>query len=253
MRDPRAVLDSIPGFAGAELGTRLSGGPTNNSFRVEQDGKSFVLRLDKSEATRLGLDRKAELNVIQVVAEAGLGAHPIYWDVEAGVCIRPYVPGRAWTRDDLLREGRLERLATLLRTLHALPAAGNPFKPLDAAARYARQLGSAEAKRVFENAADAFTAINPPAPALCHNDLVCQNILEGDSLTLIDWEYAGMGDPFFDLAVVVQHHGLSEDLANRLLSSYLQRDIQESDRQPLAAQRRFYKLLLELWTLRVSM
>ena len=33
-----------------------------------------------------------------------------------------------------------------------------------------------------------------------HNDLLAANFMhDGDKVVIVDWEYAGMGDPFFDL------------------------------------------------------
>ena len=69
---------------------------------------------------------------------------------------------------------------------------------------------------------------------------------------LIDWEFAGTGDAFFDLAVVVQHHELKARLVEDFLGAYLDRSVTETDRQRLEAHREFYRLLLELWMLRVT-
>lgn len=252
MTDPRAVLGAIPGFADAGIVGRLSDGPTNDSYEVEQGGERFVLRLDRPEAARLGLDRHAEKEVCEAVSAAGLGDAPLRFDTEAGVCLRRFVSGRSWAPSDLQAPGNLDRLAGLLRRLHAVPPVGKDFKPLKAAGRYARQVGTAQAGNLFLEAATAYAQIEPATPALCHNDLVCENILEGDSLTLIDWEYAGIGDPFFDLAIVVQHHGLEEGLARKFLDAYLQREAGPVDRSRLERQCRFYGALLRLWDLRIS-
>ena len=251
MREPGAVLESIPGFAGARVAEQLSDGPTNNSYLVARDDGKYVLRLDKPEAARLGLDRHSEKEVIEVVAEAGLGQEPVYLDVSAGVYLRPFIPGRTWTKEDLEQAGNLERLAGLLRSLHALSPAGRIFEPLAAAARYAGQVGTAQANRAYAAAADACSRIEPFTPALCHNDLVCHNVLEGQGLTLIDWEYAGVGDPYFDLAVVVEHHGLEDGLARGFLAAYLGGEIQGEHWPRLQKQRRFYRQLLVLWKMRV--
>ena len=253
MSEFQAILASIPGFAGAEVVEQLADGPTNQSLRMEQGGRSFVLRVDKPEAARLGLNREAELKVIEAIANAGLGTLPVHFDADAGIYLRPYRPGRTWTRADLLDEDKLERLAALLRELHALPPAGSAFKPLLAAGRYARQLGSTEAGNLFGQVASAYALIEPGPPALCHNDLVCQNILEDEKLTLIDWEYAGMGDPYFDLAIVVQHHELEEHLPRHFLAAYLQHQPDEKDLERLAKHRLFYAALLNLWNLRVAL
>ena len=36
---------------------------------------------------------------------------------------------------------------------------------------------------------------------ICHNDPLCENFIKGsDRMYLVDWEYAGMNDPMWDLA-----------------------------------------------------
>lgn len=253
MKSPHDVLATIPGFAGAEIVSRLSGGPTNHSFEVEKGGERYVLRLDKPEAARLGLDRQGEKAVCAVIADAGLGDPAVYFDAEAGVYLRRFVPGRSWEPRDLENPDNLERLAALLSRIHALPPAGRAFKPLKAAGRYARQIGTREAGELFGRAATAYALVRPSTPALCHNDLVCQNVVEGEGLTLIDWEYAGIGDPFFDLAVVVQHHGLEEDLAQCFLHAYLDNEPVPEQLEQLQVQCRFYQSLLNLWYMRVNL
>jgi thiamine kinase-like enzyme len=90
--------------------------------------------------------------------------------------------------------------------------------------------------------------------ALCHNDLVCENVVlaQGQGMLLIDWEYAGIGDPYFDLAVVVRHHELGEALAEYFHEAYLQREATERETGRLSRQCAFYACLLELWNLRVG-
>jgi thiamine kinase-like enzyme len=77
-------------------------------------------------------------------------------------------------------------------------------------------------------------------------------LLQGHALLLIDWEYAGIGDPYFDLAVVVRHHDLDKELTEYFLAAYLQRPPQQHEIRHLAGQCAFYGCLLELWNLRVG-
>lgn len=252
MSDPSSVLASIPGFSEARVLERLEGGLTSRSYVVDLGGERFVLRLDTPEAGRLGLNRRAERDVCEALANAGLGPRPLHFDAARGVYLRPFLPGRAWSPEDLRREKNLERLAGLLRDVHALPAAGETFDPLGAAKRYAETLCTEAAEDLLTEAVAVHRRIEPGRGALCHNDLVARNVLEAETVVLIDWEFAGMGDPFFDLAVVVQHHGLSDRLAEGFLTAYLGRSPTITDRQRLQRQRDFYRLLLELWNLRVA-
>ena len=58
----------------------------------------------------------------------------------------------------------------------------------------------------------------------CHNDLLTANFLDdGGRLRLLDWEYAGMNDPHFDLANFASHHDLEPDAEVALLEAYGER------------------------------
>ena len=56
---------------------------------------------------------------------------------------------------------------------------------------------------------------------LGHNDLLNANFLFDDRLRIVDWEYAGMSDPFFDLANVSVNNGFSVDAEIALLRHYV--------------------------------
>ena len=56
---------------------------------------------------------------------------------------------------------------------------------------------------------------------LGHNDLLNANFLFDDRLRIVDWEYAGMSDPFFDLANVSVNNGFPVDAENTLLRHYV--------------------------------
>ena len=250
-RSVEQVLDAIPGFNNARVDSLLSDGPTNVSYLLQQAGMRYVLRLDKPEAAKLGLNRSNEKQVCQAVADAGLAPEPLYFDPAAGVYLRRYLPGRAWDVSDLASPDKRERLARLLRVLHGLPPIGAAFDPLAAARRYAAQLDIGPARAILRESEKLMQQITTDStdPALCHNDLVCHNVLEGKRLMLIDWEFAGAGDPFFDLAVVVRHHGLDLESAQGFLGAYLGRSASARETELLTLQCGFYQCLLELWEL----
>ena len=248
------ALDAIPGLSDARVEAQLSDGPTNASYLLEQAGAQYVLRLDKPGASKLQLNRSNEKQVCTAVADAGLAPEPLYFDPVAGIYLRRYLPGRSWVNSDLDNPGNLERLARLLRELHCLAPVGAAFRPRTAARRYAAQLGSEQSRSILRKAEKLMQQITAGSagPALCHNDLVCQNVLEGERLMLIDWEYAGVGDPFFDLAVVVAHHRLDEKSAHGFLNAYLERSASAGEIKHLELQCNFYACLLELWELRIA-
>jgi thiamine kinase-like enzyme len=54
----------------------------------------------------------------------------------------------------------------------------------------------------------------------CHNDLLNANFLDDGAIRIVDWEYAGMGDRFFDLANFSVNHEFGVEDDRRLVSAY---------------------------------
>jgi len=250
------ILHRLPGMQSARVVRLLADGPTNITCLIEADGQRQVLRLDKPEARALGLDRENERAVCDTIAAAGLTLAYTHCDVAGGVWLRPYVAGRCLDREALHDSAVLARLARLLQRLHRLPPVGRRFDPAAAARRYADQLGTPAAGRLADRVGRMQVAAEQgrdPA-ALCHNDLVAENILEtaDQRMLLIDWEYAAIGDPFFELAVVVRHHDLPDSLAEHFLAAYLDGAVTDQARERLVLQGDLYTCLLDLWQLRVG-
>jgi thiamine kinase len=57
-------------------------------------------------------------------------------------------------------------------------------------------------------------------PRLCHNDVHHLNVVRSDALRFIDWEYAGIGEAYFDLASVCVYHDYSLQQRSLLLNAY---------------------------------
>ena len=71
----------------------------------------------------------------------------------------------------------------------------------------------------------------------CHNDLLNANFLDdGERLRIVDWEYAGMGDRFFDLANFSINHELGSAQSEMLLEAYFG-EVREQDMQALGLMR----------------
>lgn len=263
----KQALILMPGLAADSVVRQLSDGPTNTSYLVRRGDELCVLRLDKPLAKELGLDRIAEHDIVETASLAGIGAEPLHFDADSGTSLRRYLPGRAWSETDLHDAAKLQLLAHRLRDLHALPPVGNTFEPGLAARRYARQLGTTEAQDYADKANLILADLHyePARECLCHNDLVAGNMVEIDvggvvrtgardrsGLMLIDWEYAGLGDPWFDLALVIEHHQLPDELQAGFVNAYLRREVRDTEMRRLTGWRRFYRALLSLWQLRLG-
>jgi len=250
---PAEVLAGIESFANATIVAELAGGPASDSYLVERGAQRFVLRIDNEVAAALGLERASEAKILEYVSQYGLGPTPEFIDPERGIVVTRYIEGRAWTDADLHDRDRIRKLAALLRTLHALKPVGPCFDLQVKIENYARIIDSAEGRELANDTQCRLRELQSSSATqcLCHNDLVCTNIVEGQGgegqgLTLIDWEYAAIGDPFFDLASVAEHHHFDQQESHRLLTAYFGRE-SAVDAERLIRYRVLYVNLTLLW------
>jgi len=70
----------------------------------------------------------------------------------------------------------------------------------------------------------ALAALPSVGPTLCHSDLHTLNLIDhGGSLVLLDWEYAHVSEPFWDLAGWGANNDFEEPIRHDLLAGYLGR------------------------------
>ena len=68
------LLEKVPQWKGLQpTATPLSGGITNQNFRVDVDNESFVLRVCSTSTDPLGINRDHEFACTKTVAELGIG------------------------------------------------------------------------------------------------------------------------------------------------------------------------------------
>lgn len=227
--DPRLekILESLWLGRGPVI-TPITSGITNENVRVDVDGETFVVRLPGADTELLGIDRHAELEATRTAAAAGVGPEVV--DFVEGCLVTRFVEGRPIPEDDLQRDDVLELVVRSVRAIHAAPPIPSAFPVFRIVERY-RNLAAERgvpipaaydrAHALAERIEGAFGA-NPMPEATCHNDLLNANFLrEGDHVWIVDYEYAGVGDPFFDLGNLSINNGLSAEAQETLLRLYV--------------------------------
>lgn len=227
--DPQldAVIAAVPEWRGHEPTiTPIEAGRTNRNYRVEVGSATFFLRLSHEDTALLGIDRVAEYEAALAAAASGVGPEVVAHLPEHGCLITAWVAGEPLAEGDMEQESVLADVARVVSTIHAgpaLPATFDAFRIVEAYRRVSAERGvpipqaygpaHAHAERIEAAFARA------PVPACpCHNDLLSDNFLRGtDGFWLVDYEYSGMGDPFFDLGNLSINNGLSEASQETLL------------------------------------
>ena len=226
-----AVLDRVPGWSGRpRTAEPLAGGITNRNYRVAVDGEVFVVRIPAQSGSLLGIDRPVEHAASRLAAAAGIGPDVIAFVEPEGVLVTRFIEGRPVRDHEVHEPAMLERIAQSLRRIHqagAIATSFSPFRVVEAYALTATRHGGrlpAAHERAQAIAVDIERALSPQAAVLCHNDLLNANFIDdGVSIRIVDWEYAGMGDRFFDFGNFAVNHQLTEDDEAWLLAAYFGR------------------------------
>ncbi|MFV8782346.1 phosphotransferase [Microbulbifer sp. SA54] len=230
----------------------LTGGLTNRSFLLQADGEKLVLRVNARNSRALDLDRAAEAEALLRASAQGLCAPLVYIDPEYRYLLTRYIDGAPL---DLRHPQALLQIAELLRQVHQLPPISARLDMADKAEHYWQ---SVDQRTPFFPALSQLHQLmqsllqrnsSPETHRLCHNDLLPDNLIVDNSgaLHAIDWEYAAIGDPFFDLATVAQGYRLDQHQQQVLLAAYLQRTVDAADQQKLAHWQQMYRYLSALW------
>jgi thiamine kinase-like enzyme len=227
-----ATLGRVPELAGRRLTlTTLSGGITNRNFLVEADGATvrWVVRLAGNDTHLLGISREVELAATTSAAGVGVGPEVTAFIRPEGYLVTRFIEGSPVSDEAVHRPETIRRVADSIRRFHEGPAIPGLFIPLRIVEAY-RALALArgvaipveyELARAVGRRIELAFLTNPLDLRPCHNDLLNANFIDdGSRIRIVDWEYAGMGDPFFDLGNFSINHGLAPEEDRVLLEAY---------------------------------
>jgi aminoglycoside phosphotransferase (APT) family kinase protein len=230
--DPQlnTAIGAVPEWAGRRIVTTpITEGLTNRNFRVDVDDEVFVVRLAGVDTHLLGIDRDSEHAAGRAAAAAGVGPEIFKYLPHLGCLITRFVQGASVPTQDLERQEILASVVGSIRAFHACPPIPSSFPVFRICESYARLAAGRgvtvpiEWDEAHATGARIESAMNhaPMIPVPCHNDLLNANfLLDGAHTWIVDYEYAGMGDPFFDLGNLSINNELTEHAQDALLHLY---------------------------------
>jgi len=247
------VVDRIWPGRKAEVSV-LGGGITNHNLKVELDGGDiFVLRISGSQTGLLGIDRQVEYEASLAAAAVGVGPEVVAFVEPEGYLVTRFIEGEIVPLERMREPDAIRRVAAALRPVHSgppLPRRFDAFRVVEEYRSTAFAHGApvpAEYVRARQIARAIERARAPIPERPCHNDLLNANFIDdGSRIRIVDWEYAGMGDIFFDLANFAVNHELDEDGRAELLAAYFD-EVRRADVRALEMMR-FMSLFREaMW------
>ena len=206
----------------AAIVKRLEGGMTNYTYVVETRGKRYTYRVPGKYKKKF-VDRVEEWDNIQEVNKLSLNNATSYVEVISGEKLAEYVEGTILSETDVVSYNDMSVKA--LKQIHNSNLRFkdyNAFGRLADYERYCREMGFTHPKEYIElrGKLDQMRQAHAEVPMVpCHCDYQPTNlVVSGDKLYVLDWEFAGMNDPFYDIAC---YGNAGFDKALSLLEAYV--------------------------------
>lgn len=215
--------------------TLLSGGITNLNYRIDSAGKSYVLRIIGADTDKLGIRRDVEHQANLEAGKLGVAPEVVYFIEPEGYLLTRFVKGKRVPPEEITKPENIIRVVRKLRLFHTrapeLKGEFNVFRRVEWLTGVSKSKNCKfpfDFNWILQKMREVEQALlkDPYIPTPCHDDLLNLNWLDEDvpgeigELRLLDWEYAGMGDIFFDLANFSHHHRLTDDQVRLLLQEY---------------------------------
>jgi thiamine kinase-like enzyme len=251
------ILQRIPQFASRnDLSIiELTGGITNKNYKITDNGESYVLRMGGNETKYLGIDRKTEYECSLLASKIGIAPEPTAFLEPEGYIVARFISGKGIAAEEIGTSENIERVIQAMKAYHALHHFPGSFSPFRVAEEYAKTANSFDVKLpdkmdwYLERSSEIEKAMyghEPLKPRPCHNDLLNLNFIDdGMRIRILDWEYAGMGDIFFDLGNFAVQHEFNNEQDEILLRAYFG--------EPTDSQRAHLKLMKIMSDLREAM
>lgn len=228
----------------------LPGGITNHNYRVDADGQAFVLRIGAEGAKLLGIDRQREYRCMAAASRGGVAPEVLYALPRDGILVTRFIEGRSLAPGTAVPPKVRARVVRAMRRCHAGPVFAGAFSPYRTLAAYRRAARAGPARlprdldRLYQRVSGIASALRRGRHASrpCHNDLWGPNLIDdGRRVLMVDWEYAGMGDVYFDLANFAIYHCPTDAADAALLAAYFGRA-----RGPALARLKLMRIVAEL-------
>lgn len=261
LSDPLAVLQEIfpkEDVAHCAVIERL-GGMTNTNFKVTLGDREYVLRLPGVGSQGMVVRRFEEQNSMYG-CRLGISPNISYFNEKTGVKLTDYVH-HAETLCSLTiqQEDNMRQVASIFRTLHRSHINfGNDFNVFHEIRKYEELMIKANGQ-MYQGYGDIRSSVLRLEERLtrlgvetvpCHNDAVPENFIKDDEgrIYLIDWEYSGMNDPYWELAALFLESVFEEDNQSYFLDCYFDGNIPAEAHEKILIYEVLQDVLWAIWT-----
>lgn len=235
------------------------GGMSNKNFRVDFNGKSYVLRIPGPGSEGMVERANEEFNAI-LGCKMGVNPEIRYFNAKTGVKLADFVDNaETLNAATIQRHDNLKKIAELYHRVHdAHVRMKNEFNIFREIEKYCRLIENMGATMY-----DGWESFKPKVMDLewrlnsigiemtpCHDDAVPENFIKAQDGTiyLIDWEYSGMNDPMADFAALFIESEFSEEKKEFFLNEYYKGEVPSGIEERILCYEIMWDTLWSLWT-----
>ncbi|MBT4879559.1 MAG: phosphotransferase family protein [Alphaproteobacteria bacterium] len=236
---------------------RIEKGSTNETYKLNRDGKTYALRYGTPFPSRLHIDRKKELMFHQYGSTKGFSPKLHFASPDKGILVSEYIKGLSLERQDL-KDPKLLKLAVhiiqeknTLKRVKYHRIGDDLLGAINALLKQMKQLHSDDMEKI-RAAFTAATSLHASMPLKkfqfpAHNDFLARNLIyDGKKMWLIDWEYADWGGEYNDLAGLFIADELNAEQIVSVINQYFE-TFTENERRELMYTCALYGLYSSIW------
>lgn len=235
------------------------GGLSNKNFRINFEGKSYVLRVPGPGSEGMVERCNEEFNAIEGW-KMGVNPQIRYFNSKTGVKLADYIHNAETLNcATIQRHDNLRKIADIYKQIHGacvrLKNDFNVFKEIEKYDTLIAALGGQmyEGWKEFKPLVmELESRINNLGVEICpcHNDAVPENFIKAEDGTiyLIDWEYSGMNDPMADFAALFIESDFSKETRSYFLTQYYDGEIPANTEEHILCYEILWDSLWAQWT-----
>ncbi|CUO43378.1 phosphotransferase [Clostridium disporicum] len=235
------------------------GGMTNKNYKICVKDNFYVLRVP-GNGTEEMISRSDEIKNAVYANKVGVDAELIYFNEDSGIKISKFIENaETLSPDAAKKQHNMELVSGVLRKLHnSTEVMNNNFDIYGKIEKYEELAKEANGKffddyyEVKEKVVYLSKVMNELDVELrpCHNDTIAENFIKSDNnrIYLIDWEYAGMNDPMWDLAAHCLENSFTEEEEELFLKLYFNGKVEEKYKKRVLINKIYQDFLWSTWT-----
>lgn len=235
------------------------GGLSNKNFKVTIIDKEYVLRVPGLGSEGMVVRAFEEQNSL-LGCKLGISPCISYFNDKTGVKLTDYIHNAETLNSATIQRGEnLRQIAAIYRKLHysniRLSNDFNVFHELRKYENLMHKYGATMYAGYDEIRQQMFgmeARLNQLGVQIrpCHNDAVPENFIKDEKgkIYIIDWEYSGMNDPYWEFAALFLESDFTEESQDFFLDCYFDGNIPVEAKEKISIYEFLQDMLWAIWT-----